>query len=467
MTEQSIDVADASSEALREPRAWACPGLFRIVPARDGGICRVKLPLGQLSAAKALVVANAALRFGNGIIEATNRTNLQIRGVRSGSAAALTRRLVEAGLGPARPEADDVRNVLVSPTAGIDPLQEIDVRPISRELLRVMEGVGGRRSLSPKFCVLVDGGERVAAVDRPHDVWLASMAGGAKIALGFAGAPPTAADDATPFIAVPAQHAVGAVAASLALFAEAAASNPEVTRFRHLLARISRPELFDRLAERLPGAVERSAEVGGWRRPEPAALGHVGVGEQRQAGLVFVGAVPPLGRLSPDLLARLADLAEELGDGSIRLTPWQSVILPSVLREVAPPAVAALEAAGLTCDPAHPLASIVACAGMTGCARARSDTKADALALAGALGPAVAAGPLIHLSGCAKSCACAGVADLTLLAAAPGRYELFAKADDRSSRFGRRVAGDLTVSQAAERLREMTTARCAAGEGRR
>ncbi|MGH7031091.1 MAG: precorrin-3B synthase [Stellaceae bacterium] len=459
MTERLIDIADTRRQLPNS----ACPGLFRIVSARDGGICRVKLPLGQLSAAKARAVADAAARFGSGIVEVTNRANLQIRGIRGDDAALLTRNLVDAGLGPARPEADDVRNVMVSPTAGIDRLQQIDALPIARELLAVMQSAEACRTLSAKFCVLVDGGESVAAVSHPHDIWLASMAGRTQMALGLAGAPPTAADDATPFVAVPADLAVGAVAASLALFAEAAVGDPAMTRFRHLLERTSRIDFFDRLAERLPAVVERGAEIGAWRRPRPAPLGHVGVGEQRQAGLVFIGAVPPLGRLSPDILVRLAEIAEEVGDGGVRLTPWQSVILPSVGRAVAARAVAALETAGLICDPAHPLGSIVACAGTRGCARARSDTKADALALARALGSGAAARPLIHLSGCAKSCACAGVADLTLLAAAPGRYELFANASDqRSSKFGRPVAGDLTVPQAAERLCEMTTARSAA-----
>ncbi|HEY3912226.1 MAG TPA: precorrin-3B synthase [Stellaceae bacterium] len=452
---------DASADAQGETRRSACPGLFRIVPARDGGICRVKLPLGQLSVAKARAVAASASRFGSGIIEATSRANLQIRGIRAGDEAELTRSLVDAGLGPSRPDADDVRNVMVSPTAGIDPLQQIDARPIARELLAMIDAGAVGRSLSAKFCILVDGGESVAAVDRPHDIWLASLAGGAKMAIGFAGAPPIAADDVTPFITVPAQHAVAAVTASLALFAEEPAGDPAVTRFRHLLARISRAGFIERLAERLSGAVERRAEVRGWRRRRPAPLDHVGVGAQRQGGLVFVGAVPPFGRLSPDLLARLAEIAEEVGDGGLRLTPWQSVILPSIPREIASRAVTALEAAGLTCDPSHPLASIVACAGMAGCSRAKSDTKADALALAWAVG--AGAPRVIHLSGCSRSCACAGVADATLLASAPGRYELFVKADAQSSRFGRPVAGDLTVRQAAEMLREMRAARSTAG----
>jgi precorrin-3B synthase len=458
MPEWSLEIADSR----RGLRAASCPSLFRIVPARDGGICRVKLPLGHLSATKARAVADAAARFGNGIVEATNRANLQIRGIRRDDETALTRYLLAAGLGPTRPEADDIRNVMVSPTAGIDPLQEIDVLPIARDLLALIETGDACRTLSPKFCVLIDGGESVAAVDHPHDIWLASMPAGTRMALGFAGVPPTEADDETPFVTVSSHHGVEAVAASLSLFVEEAARDPEVTRFRHLFARWPRSRFLDRLAERLPAIVKRGAEVASWRRRRPAQLGHVGVRPQRQEGLAFIGAVPPLGRLSPDMLARLAEIAEELGDGGLRFTPWQSVVLPSMRRERAESAVRALEELGLTCDAGHPLASIVACSGLMGCARALSDTKADALALALALGPTAAASRLIHLSGCAKSCACAGVADFTLVASAAGTYQLFLRAAGTGGKFGRSVAGDLSVNRVAEHLREITSAKSAA-----
>ncbi len=465
MADGSLDIADERAGARRGFAGSACPGLFRIVAARDGGICRIKLPLGHLRAAEARAVAGAAVRFGNGIVEATNRANLQIRGIRTVVEAALICRLIDAGLGPARPEADDLGNVMASPTAGIDPLQDIDARPIARALLRLLQSGGGHRAPSPKLCVLVDGGESVAAVAHPHDLWLASMAGGTKMALGVAGVPPTEAGDETQFVTVGWDHVAEAVAAALALFAEEAGRDPTVSRFRHLFERTSRAGFFERLAERLPRGVERGAEIAAWRRQMPARLGHVGVREQRQQGLAFVGAVPPLGRLSPDMLVRLAEIAEELGDGSIRLTPWQSVILPSVRREFAQSAVEALERLGLICAPGHPLASMVACAGMTGCARARSDTKADALALARMLGAAPGPRRSIHLSGCAKSCACPGVAEVTLLASAPGRYQMFVEASDGSSRFGRPVAGDLTASQAAESLRELSPARSAPAIG--
>ena len=67
-------------------RPSACPGLLRIVPALDGGICRIKLAGGSITVAQACAVADAAQRYAGGVIEATNRANLQIRGVEIGRA---------------------------------------------------------------------------------------------------------------------------------------------------------------------------------------------------------------------------------------------------------------------------------------------------------------------------------------------------------------------------------------------
>jgi precorrin-3B synthase len=187
-----------------------------------------------------------------------------------------------------------------------------------------------------------------------------------------------------------------------------------------------------------------------WHRRVPRCDGHVGTHRQRQADRVHVGAVPPLGRLSPAMLSGLAALAETIGD-DIRLTPWRSVLLPSV-----PPALAAavtrrLEAFGLVCDPDDPRAFLIACAGAPGCAAGLADTKADARDLARALGPS-ALRRTIHLSGCEKSCAAPRAADWTLVAVAPGTYDLFRNAPDAPGRFGTRVAGGLPLDAAARKL---------------
>jgi sulfite reductase beta subunit-like hemoprotein len=109
-------------------RPSACPGLLRIVQALDGGICRIKLNGGSISADQADAVAEAAEQFAGGAIEATNRANLQIRGIGQQSAA-LIDRLLAAGLGPRTAAGDDVRNLMLSPAAGIDRQMRVDTRP--------------------------------------------------------------------------------------------------------------------------------------------------------------------------------------------------------------------------------------------------------------------------------------------------------------------------------------------------
>ena len=428
-------------------KASACPGLFRIVPAVDGGLCRLKVPLGRLSASGACAVAKAARRHGSGVIEVTNRANLQLRGVRDGADSSIAADLLAAGLGPKHPDSDDVRNVLVSPMAGLDPNQHLDIRPVATAILDHLETDAGCRTLSPKFSVMVDGGEDVAVLDHPHDLWLAAI-DETTFALGIAGCPPVALEDATPFITVAVGDTAWALAVALSMFLDMTSKNPETTRLRHLLPRVSRADFLDRLSKRLGLVANLGDKARRWRRGLPAERAHVGIRNQRQDRRVSIGAVPPLGRLSPDTMRRLGELAADHGS-DLRLTPWQSVMVPDVKREKASRVIETLEDIGLICSPGHPLATTVACAGSAGCAKGVADTKADALLLADAHDAG-----WLHLSGCERSCASPGVADVTLLAAAPGTYDLFVKDARSAHRFGRRVAEGLTVEQARERVRQ-------------
>ncbi len=114
--------------------------------------------------------------------------------------------------------------------------------------------------------------------------------------------------------------------------------------------------------------------------------------------------------------------------------------------------VTGLERLGFICDAGTPLASMIACAGSPGCSAGFSDTKADALALTSRLSGGARS---VHLSGCAKSCAAVAAADNTLVAVAPGVYDVYAKdALQTESRFGRRLAKAATLEQAGRLLRD-------------
>lgn len=422
--------------------------------AKDGGICRIKLPCGRLAAEQAERIAHASQQHAGGVIEATNRGNLQIRGIHAGREDALIGELLDAGLGPSTPGADDVRNLMVSPAAGLDPQALVDISPLATELLATLENTPRLHALSPKFALLLDGGERLAMLEHPHDIWLSALPldDGIGYAFGLAGCPPLQAEDAPALGIVPADQAHKLIIALLDLFLELA--TPGQTRMRHLLETHAPSELLQRLQARLGNALLPAGE---WRRAPAQAKAHLGAHAQRQSGLVHIGAATVLGRLTAEQLHGLAELTCRYGDGSLRLTPWQSVLLPNIPEAAADVVIHSLQALGLLTDAAEPLARIIACTGASGCAKGLADTKADALRLAERL-PAGSEQPGIHLTGCSRSCAAAHRAPFTLLAVAEGRYDLFAR-QPFGSGFGQLLGHHLTPDDAAELLVSFTATR--------
>jgi len=487
------------SDAAATPRPSACPGLLRIVAARDGGICRIKLSGGELSAAQARAIADASARHAAGVIELTNRANVQVRGVKRGEEAALIAALIAAGLGPmpvngveshgnttaaenamnagtasavdaivATAAADDVRNVMIGPAAGRDPSALFDTRPLCAELLTMLQSETRFAALSPKFALLLDGGERLARVDHPHDVWLAASqeADGVRFVFGLAGCPPMSAhagaltqsqstasekprvNDTGALAAILPSQVPALVRALLLTFLDLAAA--DATRMRHLLTAHSVEAILHHAQRYLDFPLTQNAKLANWHRVTPADANlRLGSHAQRVPGTWHVGGQPPLGRLDADTLHALATLSQQHGNATLHLTPWQSVLLPDIATHAVPVVLSGLNALGLACEPAQAITHLVACAGSGGCARGLADTKSDALRLAARL----PAGVDVHLSGCARSCAAAHCAPYTLLAAAPGLYDFYRR--DGRPGFGQCVARQLTIDQAADMLERL------------
>jgi precorrin-3B synthase len=423
-------------------RPSACPGLLRIVPALDGGICRIKLAGGVITATQANAVARAAERYASGVIEATNRGNLQIRGI-GADHEGLIAALLYAGLGPSNPASDDVRNLMLSPTAGVDPQQLFDTRPLARQILDSLENHPDFHDLSPKFALSLDGGEGLVMLEHPHDLWLSAIKveGETLLAFGLAGCP---AHD-LPVGAVPLDQAHDLVIAVLGLFLESA--RPEQTRMRHLLAEMPIQTFIQQLSARLKKPLRTGQKITTWQRQPTEPNGHIGIYPQAETGLVAIGAVVPLGRLTPSMLNQAANLAVQSGDGTLTMTPWQSLMLRNVAPKDAEQTLNGLQDAGLIISAEQPLAQLIACTGSAACAKGLADTKSDALKLASYLHT----GQSVHLTGCLRSCAAAHVAPVTLLAASNGRYDLYFRHADQPG-FGELRGRDLTIEAVGAQL---------------
>jgi precorrin-3B synthase len=435
---RSINIAEYRLGQRLSP----CPGLFRVVQSKDGGICRIKLPLGHFSAVQARAIAEAGGLFGNGQIEITNRANFQIRGIKKADEEALIAHLLDVSLGPDHASADDVRNLMVSANLGNDLKAHVDASELALQILNLLENTPRYHSLSPKFSILLDGGEADCAVDHPHDIWISATGSG--FAFGIAGHPPLQPSDCRPVGQVGQEAVLALVAALLDLFLTLAEKFSSIRRFRDVAGEITETELQQYLLA-LPGWGEAPVS---WLRAMPNRLSLVGKSEQSQAGLVRVGGVPPLGRLSPLTLTRLADLSVRANGGSLRLSPWQSVVLPHIPKSRGQEIVKGFDELGFAISGEDPFAQMVACAGSAGCKQALADVKADARFLASRLKTSRD----IHLTACPKSCVSARTADDTLLAVGPDSYDLYRRDPAVKGAFGSLIGRAMTITQVADLL---------------
>src|SRR5689334_6946771 len=153
-------------------------------------------------------------------------------------------------------------------------------------------------------------------------------------------------------------------------------------------------------------------------RPGFDRLAHIGVHPQAQEGLNWIGVVLPVGRLAAEQMRGLAGIARTFGDGDIRLTVWQNLLVSGVPSDRTKDVVNAIEALGLSTSASSIRAGLIACTGNVGCRFAASDTKRHAEDIVCWCEERVALdGPSnIHLTGCHQSCAQQYIGDIELLA---------------------------------------------------
>ncbi len=367
----------------------------------DGLLVRVKPRGGVLTLSAARTLAAAAARWGNGVIEATGRAALQVRGLSEASAEAFASAMMAAGLGGADPGVERRRNVIASPLAGDDPAASRHAAPVAAALEAALAAEGQLGALPPKFGFLVDGGGVLGLAGVAADVTLRLSDERCAIA----------ADGSTLAAVVGvAQAAQAGVRLAHAFLGLTERATPPPRRMRTLVETVGADAVFAAAGlAAVPSAIPahpRRASVG-W-------LPYVG-GERGAFGLGL-----SFGTITPPALLALADAAERVGDGSLRVTPWRALVVAGVGSRTGAEALQdAGTRLGLITDPADPRLAVAACPGRPACASATVDTRATAAALA-ALGLPGA----IHVSGCAKGCAHPGPAAITLVGDGEGRYGL-------------------------------------------
>src|SRR5215218_8158350 len=138
-------------------RGDACPGALRLHAADDGGLARLRLPGGFLTARQVEALAVAAEELGDGRLDITSRGNVQLRGLGDACAAPLAAALHDAGLLPSE-RHERIRNIVASPLAGLDGLPTADVGGWTRALDGLLCGSDRATGLSGRFLFALDDG---------------------------------------------------------------------------------------------------------------------------------------------------------------------------------------------------------------------------------------------------------------------------------------------------------------------
>ncbi len=373
---------------------WRFLGLFYVAPAQDSYMCRLRMPNGILKAHQLAGVADLAERYGGGYAHVTTRANLQVREIAPKHAVAMLEEIQDLGLCSRGSGADNIRNVTGDATAGISRQELIDTRPYAREWHFHILNDRSLYGLPRKFNVAFDGGGEIATLEETNDIGFHAvevMEGGEfegrrvepgvwfRLLLGGITGHQDLARD-TGIIVRPSEATKTADAIVRVFTREGDRTDRAKARLKYVLDRYlnetgSLEKFIEAVEEARGQKFTRIAPSFIRPRPPQDRLAHIGVHRQKQDGSHFIGAVLPAGKMMARQMRELAAIARDLGDGDIRLTVWQNLLIPGVANAKIEDAKARIRAAGFDWKATPIRAGLVACTGNTGCKLANSNTK--------------------------------------------------------------------------------------------
>ena len=424
----------AWDESLNDPDEtdqrpkWA--GLFHRRKGHYGRyMMRLKLPNGLINSTQMRYLASVIEKYGeDGCCDITTRQNIQLRGVELKDAPEILRKLEELGLCSLQSGLDNVRNATGNPLAGFDPMEIVDTRPYTLAIQDYVTG-GGRgnpaiANLGRKWNVCVVGSSDFFEHPDINDLaFIPAMKNGQlgfnMIVGGFISSQ-RAAESVELGAWVPEGELVAATHAVLTTFRDYGhRGNRQKCRMMWLIDEMGLDNFRAEVASRMPsGTMESAAEVDLIDREAPRRS-YIGVHKQKQEGFSWVAAAVPGGRMQPEDLAEIADLADVYGNGEIRLTVEQNFIIPHVPDDKIPAILQERVFQEYTPFPGKLVSNMVACTGNQFCGFAQIETKRQALEMAEHLESCLELSKDVRMiwTGCPNSCAPVQVADIGLMGA--------------------------------------------------
>ncbi|HYS03518.1 MAG TPA: nitrite/sulfite reductase [Candidatus Eisenbacteria bacterium] len=406
----SIDPADLQNRF----RWW---GLYTQLPEEEGRfMMRLRLPGGQLTADQVDACAAVARRYGQGVVDVTDRQNFQFHNFRIEDIPAVWARLAEVGLSSLETCGDVTRNILGCPTAGIDADEILDATPYLQAVDRRLTGTKEFSNLPRKYKMSITGCTHQCAAHEINDVGLVGHRVEGRVGFDmFVGG----GLSTNPYLAqrlgvfVLPEDVVEVGWAITSLFRDYGYRRSRTkARLKFLVADWGAQKVREVMEEKyLHGRL-----LDGPPAPVSAAVhrDHIGVHRQHDGNL-YVGFPLVAGRTEADQLSGIAALARQYGQGRIRTTTQQKMVILDIPEDRVHQLVAGLASIGLQVRPSSFRRSTMACTGLEFCKLALAETKGLAATVVDELErrlPDFDDYARINLNGCPNSCARFQVADI-------------------------------------------------------
>jgi ferredoxin-nitrite reductase len=389
---------------------------------------RLRLPSGIISSAQMRVLAEIVQRYGeDGNADITTRQNLQLRGIRIEDLPDIFQRLQAVEMTSVQSGMDNVRNITASPVAGLDADELIDVRDLVQQVQDMItnggEGNPEFSNLPRKFNIAIEGGRDNSVHAEINDIAFvpAYQAIGGESQLGFnvvVGGFFSAkrCEAAIPLNAwVPPHEVVAICRAILEVYRDhGLRANRQKSRLMWLIDEWGMERFRTAVEQQTGKALHPAAaeDAIDWEKRD-----HIGVYPQKQTGLNYVGMVIPVGRLYASDMFELARVAEVYGNGEMRLTIEQNVIIPNVPDSRLESLLQEPLLSKFAVQPGILVRSLVSCTGAQFCNFALIETKNRAVALIREIEAEMdlLRSVRIHWTGCPNSCGQPQVADIGLM----------------------------------------------------
>ncbi|MGC7872192.1 nitrite/sulfite reductase [Desulfosporosinus sp. SYSU MS00001] len=407
------------SEEERDLLKWV--GIYIQRPRSEGHfMMRVKIPFGVITSSQARVLASISRNYARSILDITTRQSVQFHWLKIEDIPSILNRLTSVGLSSIEACGDCPRNIIGNPLAGIDPNEILDTREIQQEVQNFFQGNRDFSNLPRKFKISISANIFDTGYAAINDLSFtpASKFIDNEVVKGFhvyvgggLSARPHLAKRLDVFLRP--DEILKVTIGVATLFRDFGfRQNRQHARLKFLVADWGTVK-FKQELEKLVGPLLTSGNdlTSDWNE------GYFnGIHQQKQPGFHYFGLSVPLGRLSANNITELADLTDKYGDGMIRTTNSQNIIIAGIQDSRAMSFLREPLLSELTPFPKTFKAHTISCAGKEFCNFAIVETKKYAQRLSQYLDEKLNTdNPIrIHVTGCPNSCGQVQLADIGL-----------------------------------------------------